>query len=98
MLEQVLNNNFVVCVDFFKVGSTFISYSGLQNGYNLPFSYYEALSWHGLTETADFDTLYPEYIGDELNLERITLKNTMAAEQNNQPSDTEIPSGNPCPN
>ena len=88
-------------VSFVSNIATSLATFGVQNGYDLPFSYYEALSWHGLHTTPDFDILYPEYIDGELNPERITIINTLASEQNNQNypdgnGGTISPQGNPC--
>jgi hypothetical protein len=87
---------------------------GLQNGYNLPFSYYNDMAWGGLTVTKMRDAqgnvmldgsgkpIYGEApwfvlaVPNPADRDRIT--NRSIAEMNNQPSDTEIPSGNPCPN
>ncbi len=83
--------------------ATSLSVYGQNNGYSLPFSYYETLSWGGLTKTGNFENKYPKYLSDgSINPEWKTINNTLAAEQNNSNNyrngngDTISPKGKPC--
>lgn len=59
--------------------ATSLSAYGNQNGYNLPFSYYEKLSWAG-----DLLQFYQQYLPDgSINPDWVTINNTIVAEQNN---------------
>lgn len=67
--------------------ATSLSAYGEQNGYNLPFSYYNYMAWGGLTHSPDSNgnLVENDFFKNEVTNpnERMTIVNTIVSEQNN---------------
>jgi hypothetical protein len=66
--------------------ATSLSAYGNQNGYNLPFSYYNNMAWGGLTHYIENDIqieydFFKKAVPNDND--RMTIVNTIASEQNN---------------
>tara|TARA_R100000935_G_C2830105_1_gene164557 strand:+ start:973 stop:1992 length:1020 start_codon:yes stop_codon:yes gene_type:complete len=77
--------------DFVLDIASSLSSFGRSKGYDLPFSYYKAMSWGGLENTLSFKTLYPKYLDpldainnpDNINIDYLKIVNINAAEKDN---------------